>query len=512
MSRLWNPPNLRALLILNLSLFLVGCQNQVIRTTVPADRLKDLTITRTEPLKAHLRNGHMVVFEPWTIDDLDRTVRGPAKEYDHNRLLIATADSSYPIDSVVLFESNTQELPGSVTALTVLTIASVITTVYCIMNPKACFGSCPTVYTESNGQLHLDAEAFSSSVLPSLKAVDIDYLRHATPNDGKLRLTLTNEALETHVIDRMDVLEFKRKDGERVLRSGNSDFFYVSNIAAPSLVKAGGRPTHGLLAADDGEEYFTTTDSFDLAKEEMIELTFDDAHARPALMLRMRQSLVSTYVFYQALAYLGSQAASTFAKMDGGVASELKNKENIGDLLAQLRIEIQRKDGSWMTHYKLEEHGPIASDEHLIPLPPGTKNVRLKCAQGSLRFDHVAMCSVESEARPKRIRPSMVRTNGFEAPDRLEELLEPKRSLITYAGDKHQLIYDVSSDPCEYFLESEGYYLEWMREEWMKEENAMLAAETLIEPRKALKRMAPGYKEMEPYMERDFWSSRFARP
>ena len=61
------------------------------------------------------------------------------------------------------------------------------------------------------------------------------------------------------------------------------------------------------------------------------------------------------------------------------------------------------------------------------------------------------------------------------------------------------------------FLESRGYYFEWMREEWMTEENPLLAARLLLDPEGSLRALAPAYKAQEAGMEQIFWSSRFAR-
>ncbi|MEP7228190.1 MAG: hypothetical protein ABI785_12560, partial [Gemmatimonadales bacterium] len=61
----------------------------------------------------------------------------------------------------------------------------------------------------------------------------------------------------------------------------------------------------------------------------------------------------------------------------------------------------------------------------------------------------------------------------------------------------------------ELFLESRGYYLEWMRREWLAEENLALAAQILLDPAGALRTLAPAFKRQEPEMERLFWNSRY---
>ena len=63
----------------------------------------------------------------------------------------------------------------------------------------------------------------------------------------------------------------------------------------------------------------------------------------------------------------------------------------------------------------------------------------------------------------------------------------------------------------ELFLESRGYYYEWMRDEWLKEEDQAAALQLVANPRAALVRLAPKFKAIEPDMDRVFWQSRVTR-
>ena len=63
----------------------------------------------------------------------------------------------------------------------------------------------------------------------------------------------------------------------------------------------------------------------------------------------------------------------------------------------------------------------------------------------------------------------------------------------------------------ELFLESEGYYYEWMRGEWLSEEDPGMALLALTDPHEALRRLAGPFQEREPGLERAFWSSRFRK-
>ncbi len=83
---------------------------------------------------------------------------------------------------------------------------------------------------------------------------------------------------------------------------------------------------------------------------------------------------------------------------------------------------------------------------------------------------------------------------------------------MTLPGDEHTFVFRLPDHPdrWELFLESRGYYLEWMRSEWLPEENPARAAMMLLEPARALRELAPEFKRLEPHMERLFWGSRLA--
>ena len=84
---------------------------------------------------------------------------------------------------------------------------------------------------------------------------------------------------------------------------------------------------------------------------------------------------------------------------------------------------------------------------------------------------------------------------------------------MTLPGDEYTLVYDLPDNfgELELFLDSRGYYIEWMREEWLRDEDPARAAMMFFEPEKALRVLAPEFKRREARMEKIFWSSRYAR-
>jgi hypothetical protein len=95
--------------------------------------------------------------------------------------------------------------------------------------------------------------------------------------------------------------------------------------------------------------------------------------------------------------------------------------------------------------------------------------------------------------------------------DALLKLTKGNTYLVTYPGDAYRIRYDLPFNDAELFLDSKGYYLEWMREEWVKEQNFKKMARMMNNPSKYLKEASLPYKKMEPIMEKTFWNSRYVK-
>jgi hypothetical protein len=287
----------------------------------------------------------------------------------------------------------------------------------------------------------------------------------------------------------------------------------ASTIAAPTTCTDATGSCLDTLSAVDGHERSTTTDGEDLAARETIELAFPAGQGRHAIVIAARQSLVTTFLLYQGLAYLGHDATrwlATLASLDADARTGGRALEALVG-----GVEVQIKDGeSWKTVGQVYETGPIATDVHLVMLPEGTtgEQIRLVLQKGGWRIDSVALATITGEAHPVRIAPRTIRgTLGREfASDRTPATQFP---IITMPGDRYELEYALpAGDNYELFLDSRGYYLEWMRDEWMRDENPLKAIKMFADPAHMLRELAPAYKRVEPHMEEIFWRSRYARP
>ncbi|MBU2503190.1 hypothetical protein KJ682_17810 [bacterium] len=502
--------------ILALTLLLTGCTARVVkRQWIPFEDLHSLD-GRAPFLKAHLHGGRVIVMEDWTVQDEARTVTGRGILYGLSRQVITEGPMTVPVDSVAIFESNVIQSSGSIAPLAILTVASASLSIYCLANPKACFGSCPTFHAEGEDGPLLQAEGFSASVAPTLEDDDVDALYRARADGRRFVLRMTNEALETHVVRQADLLVAPRPEGGRVYQAGRNRFVSAIGLARPLRATGPEGDCLDKLASFDGAERFSAADPVDLAGRESLDLAFQVADPGPkGLVIVSRQTLLSTYLFYQGLAFLGEKAAGALVKAEQVLEPE-PGRNTIGGLLGRIEVATRRADGSWWPAGSAGETGPLAANVHLVDLgeqEPGELAVRLELARGHWRIDQVLLVDLGPEVEPVRISPREVLVEGHRDPVALEELLDPASSLVTFPGAAYELVYDLPEGESghELFLHSRGYYLEWMRREWLAEEDPARAAMLFLAPGAALRALAPEFKEMEPGMEAQFWGSRYAR-
>ncbi|MCA9782935.1 MAG: hypothetical protein KC518_05085 [Candidatus Cloacimonetes bacterium] len=510
--------NLRWLAPWVLALLALGCASHVERRLLPPAGLAGLhgqDGSRPE-LKAHLVNGDLLLFDSWQLDSLDTWLLGQGVHYDASRRVLQHGSLAVPVSRVVLCETAHITPADKGGPLIGMSVVTGILGLVCAVNPKACFGSCPTVYApDAQGRMVLMAECFSSSVAPALEASDLDMLLNARANTRDIRLQLTNEAQETHVIRRLDLLALPRPTDGRTYATGEGVFVQGLEARPASVALAPEGDCTELLARADGQERFGPADPHDLAAREWLELQFDEVPEGPlGLVLVGRQTLLTTFLFYQALAWLGDEAGSWLASLDSGGPDACARAGAVGDLLGSIEVQVLDMAGAWIPVGSVGETGPIAADTELVPLPDTVQRplrVRLLQTRGLWRLDQAALVRLGDPVMPVRLSPVAVKQDGRPDADALDRLRDPERVLISLPGDCRQLQYALPQDPAsfELFLDARGYYLEWMREEWLAEQDLRKAARLARDPAACLRELAPEFKKLEPLMEEDFWSSRY---
>lgn len=496
----------------------IGCDLQTLERGLTVPTQFQSLDSNSPFLKAHMHNGKVYILSSWKVNSENQTVTGQGEILNVNRETLQKGEFTIPIDSVAIFETNTAKTSPTIASMTIITGASIALTAFCLANPKACFGSCPTFYVSDGNHPSLQAEGFSASVAPVLEASDVDALYRAHPTDRRFEIQMKNEALETHVVRHVDLLVVKRQSGGRVFSVGDGTFWETDMVVGPSAASAPEGDCLPLLQDIDGQERFSEADSEYLATREILDIEFDAvADGSTGVVIAARQSLMSTFLFYQWLAYMGRSAGEWIAALERHDTPIEKASAGIGRKLGGIEVLLQDDTGKWISIGEVNETGPLATDVHLVKLPPIKRErvkIRLRLTQGHWRLDAVKLVKLGKQLNPIRLSPVAVNQNGVSVGLPLQLLRDPNEALTTLPGDTYTLVYQLPKDFEDYelFLESRGYYLEWIREEWLADENPALTAMMLFDPERALRVLAPEFKKIEPDMEEIFWSSRYEKP
>lgn len=495
-----------------------ACNVWTVRRQV-AEPSQIATLDKHAPfLKAHERDGSVYVLKSWVLDSATRVIRGTGNKLDANRRVVASGALSAPLDSTLLLESNVVGPHDSQASLTLMTVLSAAISVACLTNPKSCFGSCPTFYVSDGERPVLQAEGFSASIAPALEATDVDALYRARPASRTLAVTMTNEAYETHVVRYVDVLAAPRPPNGRVFAADDRTFWNGTAITPPSSCRVSGGECTAAVTALDGAEWFDAADSTDLGTREVIDLEFSAMPAGPAgLVIGSRQTLLTTFLMYQTYAWLGSTLGEYLARLQRGDPAVLAQLGALRNALGQIEVQVPDAAQGWRTVGRTSEVGPIAEDVRVVPLPPlppGTRNLRLRFTKGLWRLDYIAVAALDGPVQPARLIPAHVRREGRDDLAVTRSMRERTAPLTTMTGDRWDFEYELPSDfrNQELFLETRGYYLEWLRDAWVAEEDASRASAMLSDPRRTFRDLAPAFKRLEGSMEQTFWSSRYVRP
>ena len=470
------------------------------------------------PLKVHLITGDLLLLDRWQEWPGDSGVIGSGTRYDTRRHPIGTFEGKLPGDSIALLEvtRTTTATPAGSVVLGTYTVLMGAVTAVCLADPKSCFGSCPTFYLNDSDDRPV-AEGFSASVARVLEATDVDDLGHISASGRRFTLTMRNEALETHAVRSVRLLVARRPARGTLVRGAAGGYFTATDSAAPASCIGGGEDCVAAVRARDGYEWATRADSTDLGARDSVDLMFPASTGPRALLVTSRQSFITTYVFYQSLAWAGSRAGDLLADLERRGTSALPGAWTILRRLTEVEVFAAPAGEPLRPAGVFGEAGPIAADQHALPLPgiPAEVplHVRLRFARGGWRFDRVATVSIAPAPDPVALLPLLVERAGAEDTVARQRLLDPGRHLITQPGDAYRLTFALPHDARQltFFLESRGYYYEWMRPEWLAEENPALLGLIAMAPDQALQRMAPDYARIEPRLEALFWASRFGR-
>jgi hypothetical protein len=453
---------------------------EIVRLTVGRS---DSTVVHT-PVKAHLVDGSVVTF-PSGVVVAHNEALGSGWRYSPT-LRESTSVQGVSLDSVIGMEAfRTHINPGRTIVYSWLAVDAVLfgtLAVICLNDPK-CFGSCPTFYSDSAGVAVLEAEGFSYSISPLLEARDVDRLRSQPDTAGVLRLQVWNEALETHYINQLELLESVHARDEMVLPDEQARPVAVRHLTTPTIVtERNGRNVRAAVAAA-GDGAIFITDSARLARataadpNDYLDLRFPNPRRGDsiAVVLRMRNSLLNTVLFYDLmLARPGARSLDWMTNDLQRIGPTLDLGRWYANYLG-MRISVE-EHGIWTQVARLSDYGPIAWRDVAAIIPaPATDSVhlRLEFLADQWRIDRIAIGDDVRRPRTRTVSLAAVtNAEGDPEPRALEDLRRADdRYLETTPPQRFSIAFDVGSSPRDsartFFIASQGYYTEWVRGSWM---------------------------------------------
>lgn len=477
-------------------------------------------------LKVHLKNGGVFIMQDnWVFDSTGMVVIGEGQMYDFTRQEALTKKMEIHADTVALYETNRKIASNKgdrVTSMAILTALDLILGLVCISQPKACFGSCPTFYLNTNQNNALpNAESFSNAISPSLAYCDIDDLQKTAKGEEKLMMTMLNEALETHVVKQADIIAVPKHKNQSVYLSSDEEFYTAS--LAGKLISATG--PEGNIKAEivqkDGIERFSLADQAALVTKETIYLTFDGQDiTNPGLAITFRQTMMTTYALYSALGYMGDEVGDIFAKMETSKEINTNMKSMFYKALGGIEVYSKQDNNHWKYEGEVYETGPIARNHELVnlqnaKLKDGKWHIKLVLNKGLWRLDCVNMVNVDKKVKGVIISPTEITKNNIEKATFNGSKYKGDEFIISMPGDRFVYEYTIPacSDDNDYqiFLSADGYYLEWMRASWLKDKNLKELYRITHNPVEWLNDETTNYKKYEAEMEQQFWNSRWTQ-
>jgi hypothetical protein len=471
-------------------------------------------------VKAHLLDGSTVIYPTgFFINGKAVIKRGTARRYSLGTLS-STDAGPIPLDSVVGMEAygTKYNVPASVVA-TVGGIA--LGTVAAAGLAVAIFGSCPTFYSDSAGTELLQGEGFSYAIAPLFEQRDVDRLRLVTAKDGRIVLHVRNEALETHYINHLELLEIDRAADETALGDNTGHPIAVRNLLAPAVVRdRAGRDVTRDVAALDERVYSSAPETIRNVSasnlDDFIDLAVPASNGADsvAIVLDMRNSLLNTVLLYDyMLAAPGARSLDFLAKD----LNRISGAVDLGRWYASrmgMRVSVL-DHGQYRQVARLGDSGPIAFHKVAVVVPAirgddGMLHVRLSFVADDWRIDGIAIAS--DWRRPAFRFVSPARVSMPEASQNAAALAAigdaDESYLQTSPGQALSVEFDVGSKPSprSWLLASQGYYTEWIRGAWIKS----ATGKQFVPDDVTLADAVASWHAKQKEMEKQFYNSRIA--
>lgn len=477
------------------------------------------TVVRS-PVRAHLSDGSTIVFLGGFTLRGD-TLAGAGTRYAPGSSS-GTSANTIALDSVIGMETFETVVRSTPTVLA-STTATAVAVVGAVAILKAIFGSCPTFYSDSSGVAVLEAEGFSYSIAPLFEQRDLHRLRAAPSERGIVSLEVRNEALETHYINHLELLEVPHALAEYVTPDNRNRPLAVRGLnPAGKAVDRAGRDISQRIARTDGVVFDTDSSTLANAGAGNLDDYIDLEIPRPqgadsvALVLRMRNSLLNTVLLYDQI--LGAPGAKSL----DWVGHDLKRLAPAVEMAKwyseHMGMRIAVRDGNaYRSVGRIADAGPIAFHDvgFLLPVPRGDNDgnvhVRISFVADQWRIDQIQVAAGYRHPAYRVVRASEIVTrDASQNESALRDLRHADdHYVVTSPAQSFTVRYDVGKGdgtPRTFLLASQGYYIEWVRGSWIKSASGQAFRTTEQSLVAALDR----WRNERPALEHEFFSTRIA--
>lgn len=460
------------------------------------------------PVKVHLNDGRTALFQTgasftesqiqgngilYSLDlnkkrQIDRIDRSEVAAYE---VFTSKVD---PISTVLVSSAATA---ASLFAVAVLSVAI--------------FGSCPTIYTETDSAMVLESELFSNSIAPMLEKRDITDIHSRPDEEGLMHLEIRNEALETHYINHLELLEVSKRKGQRIVADSDGRIYGLSEFADPIAAIHKDEDIRSVLTESDSLAFESTIGELEGSEDiqwDYINLEFAPGISdKGALFFELRNSLFPTVLLYDFL--LGSQGVESLdwigkdlETVSGAVALGDFNYTYMG-----LRIE-QKMEDEYKEIGRIPNTGPIAPREIAVPvnhMPQDTLRFRLKFLADSWRIDKLKLAREISEPQYRFIPVASIQNAEGETGTGYLSLINEadEQYFVTTPGDRFTATFETTLPDAgfeySYMLAGQGYYIEWIRKDWIENTSApdglQLSADMIMQAQQKWKNVKKDFEQ-----------------
>jgi hypothetical protein len=481
-------------LIVALVFMFAACYPERQATYVDKKHLDSVTVVKS-PTKVFLSDASIVLF-PEGFQLKGGSVQGQGVRYsaigavqDVPLKQMSLRNIKVPEDSAVAMTYFEEVVTGGRVFASVIhgLWGSIITPVslYCLANPKACFGCCPTVYTRNGDSWEFQAELFSYSISRLLESEDLDKLGQRVSADSLFTVRVANEALESHYINLMQLVAVRHPVGTVAFPTNEGGFVAVRDLHRPSsAVNSEGRDILQKVQSWDDQPY--RSDSA-MVRQGRSGRTSDwiDLRVRPprgsrsaTLILRLKNTLLSTVLFYEVV--LGSQGVEAI-DWTQRMNTDLPYAALFRSVYAQFSgVKIMAlRDGNWEMVGGVPDAGPVGWKPIAVQVPVENDNelvLRIEFFPDNIMIDYLAFDfnTDQNQVEATVVSPSAVKDRTGELRPEILPLIQEddSRYLVTEPRDVYRFTFDLPAagkSEMSLFVRSKGYYTEWLRGSWISQ-------------------------------------------